>query len=466
MPDAIAIDFGTSRTKLAYRHPGTEKPELMRLGHEDRPFIPSLFYLFRDSERLLWGDDAQQMLEDDPVGVVEALKRHLQDRFVFANRQKRKPVELLTALLHDLRERAAQEVPALEHRAPDKVLLTKPVLYGPPSEKVLREAAKAAGFKEEEVELVDEPVAAAHAWLAETGEKAQAVVVLDCGGGTLDWAYLQREGEDFRVVTECPPGGDWSVGGQDVDEELLALVRERLGEAADAAIEERKPYYLQQLRTLKERYSRGLPLRPLKVGDQAVTLREEDLQAVIEERYIGQVCEHLKRYLERVKSVAGGALPTVLLVGGSARLKGLRAAIEAQCGCQTAWWERSEYATVLGAARRSGPTVVEMIHGWSTERVQALQRATAKALGRPVVFRDWLKDGSEGPEMVVIPAGRFIMGSPQDEPGRSDEEGPQHAVTIGKPFGLGRYAVTFEDYDRYCAATGIKQPDDAGWGRP
>ena len=43
-------------------------------------------------------------------------------------------------------------------------------------------------------------------------------------------------------------------------------------------------------------------------------------------------------------------------------------------------------------------------------------------------FRDKLKIGGDAPLMVVIPAGRFLMGSPPDEPERSDDEGPQHEV--------------------------------------
>ncbi|MEO1277147.1 MAG: SUMF1/EgtB/PvdO family nonheme iron enzyme, partial [Pseudomonadota bacterium] len=71
----------------------------------------------------------------------------------------------------------------------------------------------------------------------------------------------------------------------------------------------------------------------------------------------------------------------------------------------------------------------------------------------------------EGPEMVVIPAGEFVMGSPEDEPERSKSEGPQHRVRIARSFALGRYAVTFEEYDAFCAATGADKPNDRSWGR-
>ncbi|MEL6980712.1 MAG: formylglycine-generating enzyme family protein, partial [Pseudomonadota bacterium] len=72
---------------------------------------------------------------------------------------------------------------------------------------------------------------------------------------------------------------------------------------------------------------------------------------------------------------------------------------------------------------------------------------------------------SEGPELCVIPAGRFLMGSPAEEPERFDGEGPQHEVRIARPFALGRYAVTFDEYDAFCAATRARRPGDAGWGR-
>jgi formylglycine-generating enzyme required for sulfatase activity len=80
-------------------------------------------------------------------------------------------------------------------------------------------------------------------------------------------------------------------------------------------------------------------------------------------------------------------------------------------------------------------------------------------------FRDRLKVGGEGPLMVVIPVGRFLMGSPPDEPERPDDEGPQHEVKIAKPFAMGVYAVTFDEYARFAEATGRRRPKDEDWGR-
>jgi formylglycine-generating enzyme required for sulfatase activity len=76
-------------------------------------------------------------------------------------------------------------------------------------------------------------------------------------------------------------------------------------------------------------------------------------------------------------------------------------------------------------------------------------------------FRDPLRDGGEGPEMVVVPAGRFRMGSNNGD----DDEKPVHWVTISRAFGIGTTEVTFADYDRFARATGRELPKDQGWGR-
>ena len=71
----------------------------------------------------------------------------------------------------------------------------------------------------------------------------------------------------------------------------------------------------------------------------------------------------------------------------------------------------------------------------------ALPSALAAAPAHPKVFRDKLSDGSMGPEMVVIPAGSFDMGTTGAYHGYHTEK-PVHHVTIDKPFALGKTEVT------------------------
>ena len=67
-------------------------------------------------------------------------------------------------------------------------------------------------------------------------------------------------------------------------------------------------------------------------------------------------------------------------------------------------------------------------------------------------------------EFVEIPAGDFMMGSPEDQYGAWANEKPQHHVNISA-FKMGKYEVTFDQYDKFCEETGAEKMDDNGWGR-
>jgi formylglycine-generating enzyme required for sulfatase activity len=98
----------------------------------------------------------------------------------------------------------------------------------------------------------------------------------------------------------------------------------------------------------------------------------------------------------------------------------------------------------------------------SGRSAQPLTRAEECAL-KP---KDSFKECSTCPEMVVVPPGRFTMGSPRSEKGRyKDEE--QHPVTFAQPFAVGKFAVTFDEWDACVSDGGCggHRPGDQGWGR-
>ncbi len=82
-------------------------------------------------------------------------------------------------------------------------------------------------------------------------------------------------------------------------------------------------------------------------------------------------------------------------------------------------------------------------------------------------FRDPLRSGRSGPEMVVIPAGSFWMGCVSGVRCRtSGNEYPVHQVTIPQAFAVGKYEVTFAEWDACVSAGGCShRPDDRGLGR-
>ena len=67
--------------------------------------------------------------------------------------------------------------------------------------------------------------------------------------------------------------------------------------------------------------------------------------------------------------------------------------------------------------------------------------------------------------MLVLPTGRFRMGSLSGETGRGSHEGPVHTVNISQRIAMGLYEVTFAEYDRFAEATSRTKPGDSGWGR-
>src|SRR6516162_2207229 len=119
-------------------------------------------------------------------------------------------------------------------------------------------------------------------------------------------------------------------------------------------------------------------------------------------------------------------------------------------------------ATVLGAMAGHDAKLTMDIAA-NREATASLSAFEEQAL-KP---KDSFKECAQCPEMVVVPAGSFTMGSPDSEEGRIEEEGPQHRVTFGKAFGVGRFAVTFEEWDACVADGGCNgyKPSDEGWGR-
>ena len=81
--------------------------------------------------------------------------------------------------------------------------------------------------------------------------------------------------------------------------------------------------------------------------------------------------------------------------------------------------------------------------------------------------KDSFRECDVCPEMVVVPAGAFTMGSPTTEPSRDRSESPEHRVTLARPFAVGKFAITFDEWDACVADAGCNgyRPPDEGWGR-
>ena len=76
-----------------------------------------------------------------------------------------------------------------------------------------------------------------------------------------------------------------------------------------------------------------------------------------------------------------------------------------------------------------------------------------------------IKDCPKCPAMVVVPAGSFVMSYPPGDSGRFQQEGPVRTVNFARPFAIGKFEVTFDEWDACTAEKQCPKIDDKGRGR-
>ena len=130
----------------------------------------------------------------------------------------------------------------------------------------------------------------------------------------------------------------------------------------------------------------------------------------------------------------------------------------------TAWQEAKGYEATgrmtVGQARVLMEVGEEALAEETARREREAERqrkAEAKRLAREGARKEpgyRFRDCEECPELVVVPAGSYMMGSPESEAERADEEGPRHRVTIARPFAVGVTEVTRGEFGRFVRETG------------
>jgi formylglycine-generating enzyme required for sulfatase activity len=163
--------------------------------------------------------------------------------------------------------------------------------------------------------------------------------------------------------------------------------------------------------------------------------RKEDLP-VIDQNFINESSRRETRARGRVRR--GRALVYMLLVGIIIGLIG--------------WINQSQLAEQI---RYLGmrPYMLAQV------RPYILTAAAERVLKPGDSFRECAKDC---PEMIVMPLGEAMIGSPADEKGRYGTEGPQHKVVFAKPFAVSKFEVTFDELDACVSVGGCVRANDFG----
>ncbi|MCP4125640.1 MAG: formylglycine-generating enzyme family protein [Gammaproteobacteria bacterium] len=125
-------------------------------------------------------------------------------------------------------------------------------------------------------------------------------------------------------------------------------------------------------------------------------------------------------------------------------------------------------ASTIKTKTRYGQTLEIPLTGVSTLAINVKQLAVAtdfhfrREIDPANLFQDQMADGTPGPLMAILPGGEFQRGDLQGD-GDGDETPPIHIKL--KPFAIGLYEITFDEYGLFCADTRHDMPEDEEWGR-
>lgn len=164
----------------------------------------------------------------------------------------------------------------------------------------------------------------------------------------------------------------------------------------------------------------------------------------------------------------GKANPVYDVLAADKEAELVRAAGAAQSSSGSSWWPWS-----LGGNQEAQPkSALNVPNAPRVERAEGCDGlAVSVAAGKSPCIKpgsgESFRDCPDCPEMVIVPSGSFSMGSPPVEEGHSSSEDPRHLVRIQAPLAVGKFAVTFAEWDTCAAAGGCGgyKPSDEGWGR-
>jgi len=213
----FGIDLGTTNSEIACFTEG-EGLRIFKnfLYHTD--FTPSAVWIDKKGATHV-GQDAKdehfRVHGEDNDAYIEFKKKMGKDftyRFISSGKTmlpEELSAEVLKSLKQDVERQAGENVTA--------AIITVPAVFGLPECNATRKAAKLAGI--EQVELLQEPVAAAYAYGLDKVKKKDVIwLVYDLGGGTFDAALVSNKEGRLRVLNH---DGDRDLGGQIFDWDLV-----------------------------------------------------------------------------------------------------------------------------------------------------------------------------------------------------------------------------------------------------
>lgn len=387
MTHSIGIDFGTTKTLVSYYDPSSQNNGYVRLGRGvDK--MPSSVFVGEDG---VWqfGDDADDFMSQYPSRYRRDFKLGLGKTAPYLVAKINGKIQQFTAkdlvakFLQNIKEQCEETV---FHEPVTSCTITYPVAFSIAQCNELEAAAIEAGF--EDVQLLPEPEAAGYAYYRfGVDRRLSRLMVVDWGGGTVDFAMIALDGDVVGLVPDSY-GGAVDVGGRKFDELLFSHLSRKIMQSGGGCLaDDGDPQLSKHICNCKEKLSRVVAVKQVVlVGGKGVYRTEvgRDEFNIAISPVVEKVVEQLKELLSRCVDKP----QALLLIGGSSSIPFVRERLQAATGLQCVVWDRLNEAVAIGAAwYGSEPT-------GSDDPSDAAEMSNV-ALPVPIVQQRCWKSGSE-----------------------------------------------------------------------
>ena len=358
----LGIDLGTSNSAVASYHNGELR--LLKSLDKGTDVLPSVIYIDRRGHKF-YGHRAYEHLFKNPDCAVDGFKRQMGTSWKkeFAGSDITMNAEECSADI--LRQLIAQANTAHGGQTISGVVITTPAAFNQMQIEATRRAAQKSGL--ERIALLQEPVAAAMASVANNKNKDGLFLIYDIGGGTFDLALVQSTNGNVSIVAH---EGINALGGRDFDRIIVnSIVRPWLLDNFSLPSDfQRQPKYGKMVRIM--RMAAEMAKIELSAKNEAVIyLSDDDLRITDEnehdiyieipvsrDNYNRLIRDKLDETIElshkilKENGYRSEDMDKLILIGGPSKTPGLRELIPHELGLPADIDTDPMTAVALGAA--------------------------------------------------------------------------------------------------------------------
>ncbi|GIX02446.1 MAG: hypothetical protein KatS3mg112_1383 [Thermogutta sp.] len=438
----VGIDFGTTNSSIAWFDSQSQRAEAL-YNAEGEVKTPSVVYISPRDEVIV-GKLAEERIVDPASHprIIRAVKRELASgRMWYINRQTWTSIQIAAEIIKKLKRDVERTY--FFGRPIERAVLTHPATFSELEKTRLREAAELAGLRE--VALLEEPVAAALAYLAEGQRLGKTILVYDLGGGTFDITLLRPadKGVGFRVAAR--PSG-LRIGGEDFDrllyEEVSHYIQEKIGPKLPRDTTDLR--LLKSCRTYKENLSsmeRPTPLSVFFLGEIQKRISIEIPRSRFEELIRRHIDSTVELAVKVLLEAGYGEVDSVILIGGSSRIPLIQRRLKEVLELSPLPWNKADIAVALGAAYYARYLWGQVVADPQDNLGEVLNRS-----GRREVLHRSGPAARLFPKKVLLQEGRYDLTAPLEitEPLQLEGMGADRTfLTCDKKYVLRSSADTF-----------------------